>query len=151
MIAEGLGFHHVLLCDAVIDEGARSRGCGMSPALRRYRDVLHAGIDVRLRVGTLDTARRRAGVNIFAADVDETGVGEGKPDIALDEEILTVALVELAIAGDQQSAFAIAAQTEIENAGDRIRSIERRRAVTQNLQLADRDRRNRRKIGPLRS
>src|SRR3546814_1180108 len=58
---------------------------------------------------------------------------------------------ELAIAGDQQSAFAIAAQTEIENAGDRIRSIERRRAVTQNLQLADRDRRNRRKIGSLRS
>src|SRR3546814_9065784 len=62
-----------------------------------------------------------------------------------------LALVELAIAGDQQSAFAIAAQTEIENAGDRIRSIERRRAVTQNLQLADRDRRNRRKIGSLRS
>src|SRR3546814_16824911 len=128
MIAEGLGFHHVLLCDAVIDEGARSRGCGMSPALRRYRDVLHAGIDVRLRVGTLDTARRRAGVHIFAADVDETGVGEGKPDIALDEEILTVALVELAIAGAKQYAFAIAAPTELSQAGVSIRSIERRNA-----------------------
>ena len=151
IVAEGVEFHLLRQFDAGIDEDARRLGFGISPALRRDRDILNAGIDERLRVGTLNAARRRAGVHIFAADVDETGVGEGKPDIALDEEILAVALIELAIAGDQQSAFAVAAQTEIEDAGDRIRSIERRRAVTQNLELADRDRRDRRKIGSLRS
>ena len=151
VIAEGVEFHLVRQFDAGVDEDTRRLALGISPALRRNRDILNAGIDERLRVGTLDAARRRAGVHIFAADVDESGIGEGESDIALDEEVLAITLVELAIAGNQQAALAIAAQAEIEDARDRIRSIERGRPVAQNLELADRDRRNRREVGTLRS
>ena len=151
VVAEGVEFHLVRQIDACVDEDTRRLALGISPALRRDRDVCNARVDERLRVGTLDAARRRAGVHIFAADVDETGIGEGEPDIALDEEVLAIALVELAVASDQQAALAVAAQAEIEDARDRIRSIERGRPVAQNLELADRDRRDRREVGTLRS
>ena len=48
-------------------------------------------------------------------------------------------------------ALAVAAEAEIEHARDRIRTVERRRPVAKDLELADRDRRDRREVGTLRA
>src|SRR3546814_20110093 len=73
IVAEGVEFHLVRQFDAGIDEDARRLGFGISPALRRDRDLLNGGLAERLRSGRLVTGRGGARVTLHPADGDETG------------------------------------------------------------------------------
>jgi hypothetical protein len=143
--------------DRGVDHALIGFGRRRSPQLRRQGIVRQLRGERREGVreigggGTRHAAAGLAVIVIFGGDIDEPDRTDPEPDIPRDLDTLAIAaLVILPVARDHlEPAFLL--EPVIEHPGDRVRAILRRRPLAQDLQAADRQRRDGGKIRPLRA
>ena len=114
----------------------------VAPDLRRVGHVGVAGRDQRRGVGPLHAAVRRVGVAVLQAEIDETGVAQRQSDVAGHGVRIAVAGAVRAGVELQAPAGPIVLGQEVHHAGDGVRAVLRRGAVTQHLDLPQRNRRD---------
>ena len=123
----------------------------VAPDLRRVGHVGVARGNQRRRVGALHAAIGRIGVAVLQAEIDESRVAERQSDVAGNGVRIAVARAVGAGVELQAAARAVVLEQEVHHAGNGVRAVLRRGAVAQHLDLAQRDRRNRRDVRPLRA
>ena len=99
----------------------------------------------------LHAAVGRVGVAVLQAEVDEPGVPERQSDVASHGVRIAVARAVGAGIERQAAAGAVVLEQEVDDARDRIRAVLRRGAVTQHLDLPQRNRGNGRDVRSLRT
>src|SRR5258708_774925 len=161
VIREEVHLIAVVELDAGIQEGLDAVGGRRSPLLYGTRIIrqLRSESGKGLRESQRRRARRVANglfaLGPFGAQVDESLAAQGQPDIRCQQpvspvpwetgrKVFAVATIDLDAAG-------AVAKLIVEDAGDGIRAVLRRGAVTQNLERLDRDGRDRIKIRALRA
>ena len=123
----------------------------VAPDLRRVGHVGVTGRDQRRGVGPLHAAVGRVGVAVLQAEVDEPGVPERHSDVTSHGIRIAVARAVGAGIERQAAAGAVVLEQEVDDARDRIRAVLRRGAVTQHLDLPQRNRGNGRDVRSLRT
>ena len=123
---------------------------GVAPDLGGVGHVGVAGGGEGGRVEALHAAVGRVGVAVLEAEVGEPGLAEGQADVA--GEAVGVAVAGPVGAGVELEAAPgrVVLEQEVDDAGDGVRAVLRRRAVAQHLDLPEGDGRNGRDVGPLR-
>ena len=121
----------------------------VAPDLRRVGDVRVPGRDQRRRVGPLHAAAGRVGIAVLHAQVSEAVLPQRQSDVAGDRVRLTVARAVDAALHLQAAARPVVLEQEVHDARDRVGAVLRRGAVAQDLDLAQRGRRNGRDVRPL--
>ena len=120
-----------------------------TPDLGRVADGGVAGGGERRRVAALGAAAGGVGVAVLHAEVDEPGPAERQAGVAGDRVRAAVARAERAAAQLEAAAGPVVLEQDVHHAGDRVRAVLRRGAVAQDLDLAQRDRRDGREVRPL--
>ncbi len=108
----------------------------VAPNLHRVGRVCIAGGDERRGVGALDAAVRRIGVAVLQAEIRESTVAQRQTDVA--RKGVRIAVTRAVGAGGELQAASLAGvlEQEVHHAGDGVRTLLRRRTVTQHLRLA---------------
>ena len=119
-----------------------------TPDLGRVADGGVAGGGERRRVAALGAAAGGVGVAVLHAEVDEPGPAERQAGVAGDRVRAAVARAERAAAELEAAAGPVVLEQDVHHAGDRVRAVLRRGAVAQDLDLAQRDRRDGREVRP---
>ena len=123
----------------------------VAPDLRRYGDMMVAGGNQRGRVQPLDAAVGRIGAAGLEAQVGEAVRPHGQTEIAGDAVPGAVAADVAAAVQLDAAAGRVVLEQEIDDAGNRVRTVLRRGAVAQHLDSLQRDRRNGRDVRSLRA
>jgi len=141
-----------------IDQELVAVGRGRAPDLGRPRIVRQLRGETRILLGEQYSDRpggAAAGAVVtvvFATDIDETAVEQVEALVERDLAALAVAMIFiLTITHLHLGAGAVAAQTVIQDAGDGVGTVLRRRAIAQDLQIIDGDGGNGGNIGALRA
>ena len=126
--------------DARVHEQLEGLDRGIAPALPEavQRHLVRADepghlLSVRAR----HAAIRNIGIRVFGSEVEETVFGEGQAEVAADGKTLTLGVVGLAVLRRRREAGRIVLEDDVDDARDRIGTVLRRGAVTQDLDALD--------------
>ena len=97
-----------------------------------------AGVDVADGVVALLGPVGAVGLLVFNAEVGEAVAAPGEAFVGGEGHAIAIALVELAPAGFHCGAVRVVFQDEVDDAGNGVRAVLRRSAITQDLHLAER-------------
>ena len=113
-----------------------------TPDLSRIQNSRVTCCDKRGRIITLDGAIRRIRLAVFKTEVGKTGIRQWQADIGCDAVLIAVAFAESTVLRIQRYAFGVVSKNEVQYAGNGVRTVLRRSAVTKDFDLLQCNRRN---------
>ena len=112
---------------------------GRTPRLRRDSDGVVARGDESRCVGPLNADVSPISIAVLEAQVGESGLADGKPDIA-GEGVAASSFLAIGAAVDLKAAARVGVlELKVQHAGDGVRAVLGRRAIAQHLNLPQRN------------
>ena len=125
---------------------------GRSPDMgRRSAHMCIAGLDQPSRIPALHAAAGLIGVQELEAEVGKTVFGQRQAQVGGHLHLVPVTVVGLAPTGVERQALGCFLQLEVQDTGDSVRAVLGCGAVAQDFDPLQRDDRNNRQVGALRS
>ncbi len=143
----GLGNGHIEACEQapVVLDGR------LTPTLCRVRNALRTQLLERPRIESLHGAHGLVGIAVLERRKCATAFSQGQPAAECDSLAAAVAFVKLADPVFGAESAGLVAGHEVDDAGDRVGAVLRRRAIAQDLNAIDAGRRDDRCVRSLRT
>jgi len=117
----------------------------------RIVDVRVARVRQALGVAALHRAVGGVGLLVLEAEICESVGGERKPEVGRDVHGVAIAFKIGSVFRGDRASLGVVPEREVDHARDGVRTVLRRRSVTQDFHALDRNGRNRGEIGALRA